>query len=348
MGVTVDNKTGRYVVRLRRRGVEVNRSFQRKGEAEAFHAKTLTDIRAQINEGKKPARSIAEAVEKYLTDEVAHQRAKEKTEGNAMALVPYITGLRLDQLAEAARRVRASTRRSRRIGGKFPEGVKPKPLAAATINRRLAILRRIANLAYNEWHWLDRPIGIRLLPEHNKRHLYLDEDQILALSQMAREPVNHWVIVAAYTGIRRGEALRLGKEAIRGSSLFLGMTKNKKPILLPVPPYVLDAVEKWIDAGRPHERTLHTWFKKGAVAIGVPDLRPHDLRHTCASLILNAGYDLAAVAEVLNCTIANAQRYAHLSTENKKAVLATIAPKHIGVKLAEPDKTKGADSAPSH
>jgi integrase len=344
MGITVDRKTGRYVVRIRRRGVEVNRSFQRKKEAEAFHAKILTDIRAQVNEGKKPERSIADGLDKYLTEEVAHQRAKEQTEGNAMALVPHITGLRLDQLAEAAKRVRASTRQSRRIGGKFPEGVKPKPLAAATINRRLAILRRIANLAFNEWHWLDRPIGIRLLPEHNKRHLYLTEPQILALSQEAKEPVNHWVIVAAYTGIRRGEAFRLTKDAIRGDSLFLGMTKNKKPILLPVPQYVLEAVEKWIDAGRPHERTLHTWFKKGAKAIGVPDLRPHDLRHTCASLILNAGYDLSAVAEVLNCTLANAQRYAHLSIENKKAVLAHIAPKNTGVKLTEPKTRKDAEA----
>jgi len=334
MGITVDHKTGRYVVRIRRRGVEVNRAFDRKAAAEAFHAKIVTDLRAQVDEGKKPERSIADGLEKYLDEEVVHQRAKEKTEGNARALLPFIAGLRLDQLAEAAKRVRASTRQSRRIGGKFPDGAKPKPLAAATINRRLAILRRIANLAFNEWHWLDRPIGIRLLPEHNKRHLYLSEEQVLALSQHAREPVNHWVIVAAYTGIRRGEVFRLDDDAIRGKSLFLGMTKNGKPILLPVPDYVLDAVKQWIKAGRPHERTLHTWFKKGAAAIGVPELRPHDLRHTCASLILNAGYDLAAVAEVLNCTIANAQRYAHLSTENKKAVLATIAPRNTGVKLA--------------
>jgi integrase len=213
----------------------------------------------------------------------------------------------------------------------------PKP---ASINRRLAILRRVANLAYDEWHWLDRPIAVRLLPEHNKRHEYLSQDEIELLSAACREPVNHWVMVAAYSGIRRGEMLRVNAKSIRGDNLFLGLTKNGKPILLPIVPKFKEALNAWIAADKPDPRTMHKYFKSGAKKIGKPDLRPHDLRHTTASLILNAGHDLSTVAEVLNCTIQNAQRYAHLSIQNKrKAMLNISKPKKTGVKLAVNIKT---------
>jgi integrase len=159
--------------------------------------------------------------------------------------------------------------------------------------------------------------------------------EIQELSDACREPANHWVIVASYSGIRRGEMLRVDKNSIRGDNLFLGLTKNGKPILLPIIPKFKDALDAWIKAEKPDPRTLHKYFKSGAKKIGKPDLRPHDLRHTTASLILNAGHDLATVAEVLNCTIANAQRYAHLSLENKRNAMLNISQdKKIGVKLA--------------
>jgi integrase len=340
MGIRYDAKAKSYIVRIRRRGVEVARAFERKSDAEVFYAEKTRQILDQGDLGKSPKRSLAEGIERYLLDEVVNQRSKEKTESNVRAVLPHISGLRLDQIDEAAKRIKSSVRTSRRLGGVFLPGDKIKPLKAASINRRLAILRRVANLAYDEWHWLDRPIAVRLLPEHNKRHEYLSQDEIELLSAACRAPVNHWVMVAAYSGIRRGEMLRVNAKSIRGDNLFLGLTKNGKPILLPIVPKFKDALNAWIAADKPDPRTMHKYFKIGAKKIGKPDLRPHDLRHTTASLILNAGHDLSTVAEVLNCTIQNSQRYAHLSIQNKrKAMLNISKPKKTGVKLAVNIKT---------
>lgn len=341
MGIRFDTKSKSYLVRIRRRGVALARTFERKADAEAFYNAKIREILDQSDLGKKRRYTLAEGIERYLDDEVSHQRSKDRTESNVRAILPMIAGLYLDQIDDAAKRIRSAVRQSRSPSG-FKEGQKVKALKPATINRRLAILRRIAKLAHDEWHWIDRPIAVRLLPEHNKRHEYLSTEEIAQLSAACREPVNHWVMVAAYTGIRRGEMFRLTADSIRGDNIYLGITKNGKPILLPVAPPVKESLLKWLKAERPDPRTLHKYFKAGAKAIGRPDLRPHDLRHTTASLLLNAGYDLSTAAEVLNCTIANAQRYAHLSLDNKRGALTHIAG-GIGLKLEVKEKAGSDD-----
>lgn len=345
MGITYDKKSKSYLVRIRRRGVEVARTFKRKGDAENFQTAKLQEIREQADFGKKERHTLAAGIEKYLLEEVARQRAADKTKSNVKALLPFISGLYLDQIDEAAKRVRKAVRTSRSPNGFAPDA-EIKPLAAATINRRLAILRRVANLAYTEWHWIDRPIGVRLLEEHNKRHEYLEPEEIQALSDAAREPVNHWIIVASYSGIRRGEMFRVDESSIRGDNLFLGLTKNGKPILLPIVAKFKESLKAWLEADKPDPRTMHKYFKAAAKKIGRPDLRPHDMRHTAASLILNAGYGLETVAEVLNCTIANAQRYSHLSLKNKRNAMENISKqKEIGVKLTVNRKRVPSKSA---
>jgi integrase len=193
------------------------------------------------------------------------------------------------------------------------------------MNRRLAILRRVANLAYDEWHWLDRPIAVRLLAEHNQRHEYLNQAEVRELAKHCPEPINHMVIIASYTGMRESEILGLTKANIRGDTIFLGLTKNGKPKSLPIAPLLRPHLMEWIKVEKEHPRTLYKKYKKALNAIGRGSVTFHDLRHTAASFLLNAGYDLATVAEVLNCTIQNAQRYAHLSLENKRNALFSIS-----------------------
>lgn len=332
MGIRYEASQKRYHVRIRKRGVEVARSFERKADAEAFHLKVTREIIEQGDLGKKQRRTIEAALERLLIDEVPNHRSAEGEKSNIRALLPCIAGLSLDQIDEAAKRVKLLKRQPRNAAGI----ASAKPLTPATINRRLAVLRRLANLAYNEWHWLDRPIAVRLLPEHNKRHEYLSAEEIDLLAASCAEPVNHMVIIAAYTGMRRGEILHLTKANMRGDNLFLGLTKNGKPKTLPISPKIKPHLAQWIAAEKPDPRTMYKEYKRGAKAIGRASITFHDLRHTTASLLLNAGYDLATVAEVLNCTVQNAQRYAHLSMENKRNAMFDISKlESSGVKLTK-------------
>lgn len=46
-------------------------------------------------------------------------------------------------------------------------------------------------------------------------------------------------------------------------------------------------------------QTFHTHFKKIAAAIGCPDARPHDLRHTCATVAISSGANVKSVQSLL-------------------------------------------------
>ena len=69
MGIRFDDKSKSYIVRIRRRGVEIARAFQRKRDAEEFQAETLRKIRDQIDLGRKRRYSLAEGIERYLDEE---------------------------------------------------------------------------------------------------------------------------------------------------------------------------------------------------------------------------------------------------------------------------------------
>ena len=50
----------------------------------------------------------------------------------------------------------------------------------------------------------------------------------------------------------------------------------------------------------PHNPSYITkHMKKFMKKIGLPDMSPHDLRHTCASLLLQSGADIKSVQDIL-------------------------------------------------
>jgi site-specific recombinase XerD len=55
-------------------------------------------------------------------------------------------------------------------------------------------------------------------------------------------------------------------------------------------------------------------FRAARAAVGLPHVRFHDLRHTTASWLVNAGVDLYTVGAILGHTApATTARYAHLA-----------------------------------
>jgi len=105
--------------------------------------------------------------------------------------------------------------------------------------------------------------------------------------------------------------------------LELGRTKNG------------DRVTKWIHPKArwaleyipfTHGATyFYKRWRKAAAAIGRPDLRPHDLRHSLASEVVSRGgspHDIMAALH--DKTLKSVERYSHLYPEHGQQVLAAI------------------------
>ena len=63
-------------------------------------------------------------------------------------------------------------------------------------------------------------------------------------------------------------------------------------------------------------RNVTGWFKKLLDTAGLPDMRWHDLRHSCASLLLAQRVDSRVAMEVLgHSQISQTMRYSHVIPE---------------------------------
>lgn len=244
----------------------------------------LERIRAILDEeGVKPrAYTVKEAIERLCREELPRLRHPNKARSHIERLRAFVDGERLVDIPALASRYRAA----------HPH------LTPATINRRLGWLRRIARLAYRRWGWLARPIYISLDPEHNARHRYLTLAEVERLLDACdHEPTRDAVILAVYTGMRQGEIFALNRTNVRGDCLWLPDSKNGEPRLIPILPRMREAVERLPLPCKP--RRMYTFFKRACTRAGLEDLHFHDLRHTTASLLVNAGHGLKVVQEVL-------------------------------------------------
>ena len=65
-----------------------------------------------------------------------------------------------------------------------------------------------------------------------------------------------------------------------------------------------------------YEKCLVNWGNATRQSVGLGDVRIHDLRHSFASFLVNAGRTLYEVQKILGHTqVKTTQRYAHLSQD---------------------------------
>ena len=150
------------------------------------------------------------------------------------------------------------------------------------------------------------------------------------------------ILLALNTGLRRGELLGLtwGDVDMAGAQLVVRGTEAKsgRTRHIPLNSDVLAALQAWrqadvapdawIFAGPKGEQmqSLKTAWGKIAKAAALDGFTFHDLRHSFASKLVQAGVDLNTVRELLgHADIKMTLRYAHLAPEHKAAAVAKLA-----------------------
>ena len=192
-----------------------------------------------------------------------------------------------------------------------------------TINRRLAVVRRILNLAYRRWDWLNQPLGqkIQLLSEKGTaRHIYLSKEQVAELAGHMSGAPRSIMLLAAYTGLRRGELLDLRPEQWHPPYITLdARTKSGRPRTA----VVIDEMHELVQLPwGVTDHDLRKQWERARLLSGLEHVRFHDLRHTFASwLAADSSIPLTVIRDVLgHSSLAVTSRYSHLRTDALDAV----------------------------
>ena len=268
-------------------------------EAERFLARTAEVIRQAKVYGVRPNRCFEEAADKFVREN-QHKRSLRSDIGQLKHLMPWIGKLPLQQVHLGTLQPWIHHRQK--------EGVTP-----GTINHGLKIVRRILNLAEREWMdeygmtWLHRAPRIKLLPDTNKRQPYplnWDEQQRLFsnlpsyLAEMALFTVN--------TGCRSSEVCKLQWNwEVRipelHTSVFIvpgAFVKNGDERLIVLNDVALSVVEAcrrrhpthvFSYEGQPLHQMLNSSWRRARKAVGLPQVRVHDLKHTFGRRLRAAG-----------------------------------------------------------
>jgi integrase len=177
--------------------------------------------------------------------------------------------------------------------------------------------------------------------EKNKRTRFLSDEERNALLTACHE--SDWnklyllVLMALTTGARLGELLGLHWDEIdfKERTTLLIDTKNGDSRILTIPESTINELQRFREVGsglvfpsptkfrKPFEFRKH-WHKAMADA-GIEGFRFHDLRHSCASMLVMNGATLYEAGQVLgHKSQQTTARYAHLSTGHKQALTDRI------------------------
>jgi integrase len=291
------------------------------------------EIRAAIGRGDNPAdarllekheSTFGRLADRYLSDYALPHKKPRSVADDKYYLARYIpSGWRSRRLSDIARTdIEQLHSRLARDHGKY------------AANHAVRLLRHMFNMA-RDWKMvrIDNPAARIKLFSEKPRERYLTPEELIkvndALKQEADWRWRAYFPLALMLGTRRGElcAARWEDVDFKQGTIRLPETKAGHPHLLPLPQVAITILESssnptktgWIfpsESGTGHVVEPAKAWQRIRKRAGVEDVRIHDLRHTLASWLVGAGYNLSLIGRALNHRhIATTERYAHLALD---------------------------------
>ena len=219
---------------------------------------------------------------------------------------------------------------------KFLNELRDSGLSGATCDHHGKLIRQLLYIAV-DWGYIDsNPVsGLKLFNEQNFVETYLEGDDLQRLLSVLSTDKNRMVcsviLFLLSTGARKDEALRSEwKDIDRKNRRWLitaEVSKSRKRRTIQLNDIALDVLDSLGTEGRSDylfvsSRTggrmtevSKVWDRIRRKA-GMPNLRLHDLRHSYASFLANAGCNEFQIMQALgHASTVTTRRYVHLSNE---------------------------------
>lgn len=206
---------------------------------------------------------------------------------------------------------------------------KMKPAyAPATVNRSLATMKKGLAILW-ERNLTPENYGLRIkfLPMDNKREVFLKVPQVGKLTdECGNEEVKAVIWTALLTGARRGEIFKIDRDRISRNEIDIpaSHTKTLRSRVVPIVP----ALRPWLKHF-PLTITVEGFksaFERARIKADMEHVNFHDLRHSCASILVGLGVDLYTVSKILgHSNTQTTQRYAHLQIGQQRDALNKLS-----------------------
>ncbi len=283
------------------------------------------DDPAAQRDRKRKMLTLGEFIDQhYLPAMKGQLRSYEHVETIArLRVVPALGQQRLDSI-------------SRQDVARFKRDLMCAGLSNSRVNAHLSFVRRAYNLA-GEWGYYEGPNPAqapKMLPVQAREEVLTSQQIGALLDALGAEPERDVAIaiaVLALTGARKSEILRARwcDVDIERRHLIVPLSKNgrRRTVMLPVGAIELLCElprapgQEWvfpspIKPEQPRQGLRRCWerVKKRA---GLPDqIRPHDMRHSFASLLVNENVSLQIVQHLLgHSRPGTTAAYAHLAKD---------------------------------
>jgi integrase len=321
----------RWSARVKSNGKSIQyrrQGFDTKDAALADRDRVLAEHRSPGSTGTTPA--LAAALDRLLAEKARRKTVTEysrianhlRESFGADTPLTNITAARISNY-RAGRMSNVSERTGRQ-------------LTAASVNRPLAVLRHLLKTAREEWGLLADVPRVRLEKESQGRLRWLTQEEaarLLAATAKSRNVDLHdLVVVSLYTGVRRSELLGLTWDRVDRSRgvIRLEVTKSGRRREVPFGTKVDEVLARrqqpsgYVFQHRRRE-SYRTAFEGAVAAAQIDDFHFHDLRHTYASWLVQAGRPIIEVKDLLgHQTLAMTVRYAHLAPERLRAAVEAL------------------------
>ena len=306
-----------YQVRITRNHTEQSRTFDTRGEAEAWAAVVESEaVRGVwVNTREAESTSLREALDRYAIEITPSKKG-------AMRERQRIEQLQRHHIASLALAAIHGSTLARYRDERVAAG-----MGANTIRLDLAVLSHLFTIARKEWgmEGLSNPVqSLRRprLPKGRDRRLTGDEEERLKTSCADGPP---WLLpivaLAIETAMRRSEllAMRWQDVNLQARTVHLRDTKNGEARTVPLSTAALQVLRELprnIQGGPVFtvgDSYLSHTFLECCRKAGIEGLRFHDLRHEATSRLFEKGLSMMEVATITgHKTLQMLKRYTHL------------------------------------
>lgn len=212
-----------------------------------------------------------------------------------------------------------------------------KQISGSTINRYISAFRKMYNLAKDMWGVNVSEINFKMhwQREPDARDRWATPEEIQAILAVSAPHLQDIIQFALFTGVRASNNLNLKWSQVDFKNRTLSFRvkqKNKQggkfhhvPMIDPCFD-LLKRLERNGEYVFTYEgrriKSVKTAWKAACRRAGVKGLRIHDLRHTCASMMVQNGTPIGLIKEILgHADIKTTMRYAHHVKTAEKAAL---------------------------